>query len=64
MIHEPPVDKMVEIVGNRYVLCCLAAKRARQIIDQPMNFTSDVLEKPISQSAKEIYEGKLTYINE
>lgn len=64
MIHEPPVDKMVEQIGNRYVLCCLTAKRARQIIDQPASFDKDVIEKPISEAAKEIYEGKLTYIND
>lgn len=40
MINQPPVDLLIEQLGtdgqpvSRYCLCVVAAKRARQIIDQ------------------------------
>ena len=63
MIHEPPIDKLVEEVeGCRYALCCLASKRARQIIDADLaEGNLEPGDKPISIAAKEIYEGKLTF---
>ena len=61
MIHEPSIDKLVEKVHCKYTLCCLVSKRARQIVSQPNNFSPEVLEKPISEAAKELYEGKLSF---
>jgi len=64
MIHEPPIDKLVEKTKCKYVLCYLISKRARQIVAQPNTFSPDVLEKPISEAAKELVEGRLSYIRE
>ncbi len=64
MIHEPPIDKLVEKVGCRYVLACLVSKRARQILTQNTFGEQPTAQKPISQAANEIQEGKLTFIND
>ena len=64
MIHEPPIDKLVEAVGCRYVLSCLVAKRARQILSQPGYTEAANKDKAISQAANEIKNGTLTYSND
>ena len=71
MINEPPIDVLTEklgdkYTGSKYVLCVVAAKRARQLIDvaKSQNSTA-VLEdkKPLTAAAYEIYNGKITAIN-
>ena len=62
MIHEPPIDELVEKIGSKYALCVIAAKRARQITEQaqgPMKMDQPLKEKPLTMAAKEVYEGKL-----
>ena len=54
MIHEPPIDKLVEKVGCKYALTCLVAKRARQIIEQPTPEYANSKEKPLTLAAKEV----------
>ena len=61
MIHEPPIDKLVEKVGCKFALTCLVAKRARQIIEQPTPEYANSKEKPLTLAAKEVYDEKLTY---
>lgn len=63
MIHQPPIDKLVDIVGNRYTLATLVAKRARQILESDQ-LKEDPSIKPISVAAEEIYEGKLSFTND
>lgn len=63
MIHQPPIDKLVEIIGCKYALACIISKRARQIMDQPLIFNSTEL-KSISQAAQEVMQGRLTYIKD
>ncbi len=63
MIHEPPVDELVEKTGSRYALCIVAAKRARQLIDDAQNrgFTEvPGPHKPITAAAYEILEGRVS----
>ena len=64
MIHEPPIDKLIEKTNCKYVLCYLLSKRARQIASQPNSFSPEIIEKPISEAAKELVEGRLSYIRE
>lgn len=62
MLHEPPIDELAEKTGSKYSLCVVAAKRARQIIDNAQNQGLTELpdgEKPLSVAAKEIYDGKV-----
>ena len=63
MIHQPPIDKLVEKMGSRYALACVVSKRARQIMDQPFLYDTTDL-KPISQTAQEVMQGRLTYIKD
>ena len=71
MINEPAIDTLIENLGekyngSKYVLCVVAAKRARQLIDvtKSQNSTA-VLEdkKPLTAAAYEIYNGKITAVN-
>ncbi|MBP5193853.1 MAG: DNA-directed RNA polymerase subunit omega [Clostridia bacterium] len=63
MIHEPPVDELVKKTGSRYALCIVAAKRARQLIDDAQNRGLTEIpgpNKPISAAAYEILEGRVS----
>ena len=68
MIHKPPIDELAQKVGSKYALCVVASKRARQIMEQQENhgLTSEFSEKdkPLSQAAQEIYDGKLIATND
>lgn len=64
MIHQPPIDKLVEITGCKYALACIVSKRARQIMDQPLIYDSATGLKAITQAAEEIMQGRLTYIKD
>ena len=61
MINEPPIDVLTDNLGDKYkgskyVLCVIAAKRARQLIDVSKSQNSAVLEdkKPLTAAA---YDG-------
>ncbi len=70
MINEPTVDEMTRKLGtdedpvSSYVLCVVAAKRARQIAEQEQSsgaYANDDGEKEIVKTCKEIAEGKVGY---
>jgi DNA-directed RNA polymerase omega subunit len=71
MINEPNVDTMTRKLGaqddpvSSYVLCVVASKRARQIIEQEHNKGNIALpengEKEIVTACKEIADGKVGY---
>lgn len=59
---NPSVNDLVEIVGSKYTLVVLAAKRAREInlgsiplVDMPDS------NKAVSIATQEIYENKVLY---
>lgn len=55
MITKPPIDQLTEKAGDKYTLCCVIAKRAKQLNnnpDNPQNF------KPISTAANEFMDGE------
>ena len=63
MINFPPIDELADKVGSKYTLCVIASKRARQLIDHAQNQGYSDLpskNKPLSEAAMEIYEGKVT----
>lgn len=71
MINKPSVDEMTKELGNNeepvssYVLCVVAAKRARQITEQLQN--KGILvekEKDLSVACREIAEGKVGYLKD
>lgn len=71
MINDPTVDYMTKKLGNTedpvsaYVLCVVASKRARQIIEQEHNKGNIALpengDKEILFACREIADGKVGY---
>ena len=59
----PGVSELKEKVDCRYTLVVESAKRARQLVDGAEPLTDDNESNPVSQSAKEIYNDKITYIS-
>lgn len=59
MLLEPAVEELVEIVGNKYEMTNIVAKRAKEI--QKKNIIDEVhsTENEISQAAHEVYEKKI-----
>ena len=55
MVNKPSIDKLTEKAGDKYTLCCVVAKRAKQLNnnqDNPQNF------KAISAAAHEFFDGE------
>ena len=66
MINTPPVDLLIEQLGtdgqpaSRYCLCVVAAKRARQIIEQTAGTaTGNEVIKELEIASREIASGKI-----
>jgi DNA-directed RNA polymerase omega subunit len=65
MINEPSVDVMINQLGengepaSRYVLCVVAAKRARQILEQSAGREPSEPEKELTLACREIANGKI-----
>lgn len=60
MISNPPIDELTKKAGDKYSLCCVVAKRAKELAqnpDQPQYF------KSISYAAKEFDEGRTEITN-
>ncbi len=54
MINVPPIDELTEKAGDKYELCCVIAKRAKELNE------SELLngEKPISYASQEFDRGE------
>lgn len=60
VMMEPPIDELTQKVGNKFLLTCLVAKRAKMINSEYlMGEPNDKDPKVISIAAEEIYEGKV-----
>lgn len=62
MMIEPPITKLVEKTGSRYLLTIETAKRARQLTEGKQPLAQVKSDKEVSIAAEEIYEDKLNYI--
>ncbi len=54
MIAKPPIDELTEKAGDKYTLCCVIAKRAKELNNSPelpQNF------KPITYASGEFDDG-------
>lgn len=63
MINNPSIDELAKKIGSKYALCVVASKRARQLIDHAQNQGLTDLpnkNKPLSEAAQEIKDGKVT----
>lgn len=56
----PPVGKLAEKTDSRYSLVIAAAKRAREISEDPAR----EVKKPVIEAIGEIYEGKVKILSE
>ncbi len=59
MMIEPPIEKLSEMVGDKYKLCVLASKRALEIQKANLEDNINPEVKDITQAANEILEGKV-----
>ncbi len=60
MMLYPPVAELVDIIGSRYQLVNLVAKRAREISIEAEEKQEPLDRKSVSQAIEEVYNGKLT----
>ena len=59
MIIDPPIEKMSEKVGNKYVLCVLASKRALQIQKEHIDNMEEASKPELTEAAEEIWAGDI-----
>lgn len=54
---QPSIDQLLEQTKNKYVLTVLAAKRARDLVDESPRLTGAPTNKAVSIALCEIGEG-------
>lgn len=60
MMIEPPIDELAKRMGgNKYILCIVMAKRAKELEKRIPAELEKSDKKAISIAADEIYEGKI-----
>ena len=60
MMIEPPIDELARKVGNnKYKLCCVMSKRAKELEKKIPEEIDKSDKKAISLAADEIYEGRV-----
>ena len=61
MMIEPPIDELVaKMGGNKYKLCCIMEKRAKELEKTIPDEITASDKKAISMAADEIMAGKIT----
>lgn len=59
---EPPINSLLEKVDNRFTLCIVTGKRARQLIDGSHKLTNCTSDNAITVAVNEINENMITYV--
>jgi DNA-directed RNA polymerase subunit omega len=59
---DPSIGSLLEKVDNRYTLCILAGKRARQLTNGAHKLTECDSNKAVTIAANEINENMITYV--
>ena len=60
MMIEPPIDELARKVDtNKYKLCCVMSKRAKELEKKIPDVIDQSDKKAISLAADEIYSGKI-----
>ncbi len=58
---NPPIEEVIESAGNKYILCSLVSKRAKELLlNNPEFFRDHQRVKPIEFASKEFHEGYYT----
>lgn len=60
-MNNPPIDKLLKVSSNRYVLAIVAAKYARTITEKINAGLLDEGVKPVSKGLEEISAGKVKF---
>ncbi len=58
---NPSINELLEKVDNRFMLCIIAGKRARQLLGGAHQQTGVTSYNTITTAANEINENKITY---
>lgn len=64
MLIDPPIDKIVEKVGNKYALVGLLSKRSRTLMEKRHDYLEQENINPVSLAAKEVVDGKVEGVYE
>lgn len=60
MMIEPPIDELTaKMGGNKYKLCCILEKRAKELEKTIPAEIEASDKKAISMAADEVFEGKI-----
>ena len=60
MMLDPPMNKLLAQIPNRYLLVNVVAKRARQIASEAEDAGIPLDDKPVSIAIREVADGKVT----
>ena len=61
MMLEPPIEDLLQKVENRFALCVLTSRRARQLIQGAATAVEVDTERVVSTAINEIELGQVTY---
>ncbi len=64
MMVKPTVNELLDVMGDRYKLVIVTAKRARQLADGDKPLTDKEEDSTVTLAAQEIAEGKVNIIND
>lgn len=59
---DPPLGSLLNKAGNRFTLCILVGKRARQLTDGANKLTKCSSQKVTTIAAHEVNEDMITYV--
>lgn len=58
---NPPIEQVIEKAGNKYILCTLVSKRAKELLRSKEEFfKANQKIKPIEYASKEFHENLYT----
>lgn len=64
MLVDPPIDKLVETVGNKYALVGVVSKRARTLMEKRHDYLEQENVNAISLAAHEVADGRVEGVEE
>lgn len=59
MMIDPPIDKLVDKVGCKYMLVCLITKRARFLLDKKPDMLAESEKSAITFAAQELQKDTI-----
>jgi DNA-directed RNA polymerase subunit omega len=61
-MNKPPLDDLLKVSSNRYVLAIVAAKYARVLTDKAIAGLLEDTVKPVSKALEEIATRKISHL--